>query len=146
VTRTLQIIGGLLVAAGLFAGCNYEILEKQAQQLKEQQAEIARQRQEIEALIAAQQLEEQKRRDCNRAFRDFFEKAHQSKDAETAVALYHQGLALCPDDEIAHYELGKLLAAQGRVSEAEKEFEAALKLNPDFSEAQNQLEAMRKER
>lgn len=139
-----QIAVGLCLAAGLSIGCNTEILEKQAQQIREQQAEIMRQRQEIETLLLAQQLEEQKRRDCNRAFRDFFDRAQQSKDPETAISLYRQGLSLCPDDEISHYELGKILADHGRLTEAETEFEAALKLNPDFGEARNRLEAIRK--
>jgi len=55
-------------------------------------------------------------------------------------------LALCPDDEVAHYELGKTLADRGRYAEAEREFEAALKTNPDFVDAKNQLEAVRKNR
>lgn len=136
----------LFAAFVLLSGCNTEILEKQAQQIKEQQAEIMRQRQEIEALVTAQQREEQKRRDCNRAFREFFEKAHQSKDTETTIALYREGLALCPDDDVAHYELGKILADHGRLAEAEKEFETALKLNPDFGEARNRLDAIQKRR
>ncbi len=144
VGRIWPMAVGLYVAAGLSIGCNTEILEKQAQQIKEQQVEIMRQRQEIEALVTAQQLEEQKRRDCSRAFRDFFERAHQAKVSETAIGLYRQGLSLCPDDDVAHYELGKILADQGRLAEAETEFEAALKLNPDFGEARNRLDAIRK--
>jgi tetratricopeptide (TPR) repeat protein len=53
-------------------------------------------------------------------------------------------LALCPDDDVAHYELGKILAANGRNTEAQVELEAALKINPDFIEAKNQLEALKK--
>jgi tetratricopeptide (TPR) repeat protein len=127
-------------------GCNSELLEKQAEQIKQQQAEIAQQRQEIDALLAGPQLQEQKQPDSNRAFRDYFEKAQAQRDREEAIALYQQGLALCPDDDVAHYELGKTLADRGRNAEAEKEFEAALKINPAFLEARNQLEALRKTR
>jgi tetratricopeptide (TPR) repeat protein len=144
---------GCLTIAGFFSlaliflpGCNSEVLEKQAEQIKQQEAEIARQRQEIEALKAGQKIQDQKQQDCNRAFRDFFEKAQTISDRDKAIALYREGLALCPDDDIAHYELGKTLAASGRSGEAQQEFEAALKINPGFIEAKNQLEALQKSR
>ena len=65
----------LLFASCLLAGCNSEILEKQAEQLRQQEMEIARQRKEIDDLLAGQKVQEQKSRDCNRAFREYFEKA-----------------------------------------------------------------------
>jgi tetratricopeptide (TPR) repeat protein len=142
----LLAVGLVALAAPCLSGCHNELLEKQAEQIKQQEAEIARQRQEIDALLAGQQLQEQKQRDCNRAFRDYFERAHGLSDREQAVTLYQQGLALCPDDDVAHYELGKTLSEAGRNAEAEKEFEAALKINPAFLEAKNQLEALRKTR
>jgi tetratricopeptide (TPR) repeat protein len=142
-----------LTIAGFFSlallpslGCNSELLEKQAEQIKQQQAEIAAQRQEIEALKAGQKIQDQKQQDCNRAFRDYFEKAQALADRDQAIALYREGLALCPDDDIAHYELGKKLAAAGRNAEAQQEFESALKINPGFIEAKNQLEALQKNR
>ena len=127
----------------LAAACNSELLEKQAEQIKQQEEEIARQRQEIEALQAAQKAEEKKRRDCNRAFRDYFEKAQGSEDSERVIALYREGLRLCPDDDVAHYELGKVLIRQGQRGEAEKEFAAALKINPDFVDAKRELDDLR---
>lgn len=127
-------------------GCNSEVLEKQAEQIKQQEAEIARQRQEIEALAAGQKIQDQKQQDCNRAFRDYFEKAQLQSDRDKTIALYREGLGLCPDDDIAHYELGKTLAAVGRNAEAQQEFEAALKINPGFIEAKNQLDALQKKR
>ncbi len=108
-----------------------------------QQEEIARQRREIEELTAARQREERKRRDCNRAFQHF-EQAQQAREPGTAAALYRQGLALCPDDDVAHYELGKILKTMGRSQEAQQEFEAALKINPNFHDAKRQLEAIGK--
>jgi tetratricopeptide (TPR) repeat protein len=136
----------LFLAVTLFYGCNSEILEKQAEQIKQQEGQIARQRKEIEELSAAQKAQEQKQRDCSRAFREFFDKAQSTGDRDRAVALYRDGLALCPDDEIAHYELGRALAERGRYAEAEKEFEAALKINPGFIEAQKELDVARKGR
>ena len=128
----------------VLAACNSEVLEKQAEQLKQQEAEIARQRKEIDELTAGQKIEAQKRRDCNRAFREYFEKAQAAADREKGIALYRDGLALCPDDEVAHYELGKLLADRARYAEAEAEFRTALKINPDFVDAKKQLEDVRK--
>jgi tetratricopeptide (TPR) repeat protein len=128
------------------AGCNSEVLEKQAAQIKQQEEEIAAQRRDIEALKAGQATQEKKQRDCNRAFREFFEKAQAADDRDKAIALYRDGLALCPDDDIAHYELGKTLAFAGRTGEARQEFEAALKINPSFVEAKHELEALEKNR
>jgi len=140
------VVGTLLVAATTLPACNSEILEKQAEQIKQQKEEIARQRKEIGALEAGQKAQEQKQRDCSRAFRDYFDKAQTTGDREQAIALYREGLVLCPDDEIAHYELGKALADRGRYPEAEKEFEAALKINPGFIDAKRHLESVRKSR
>ena len=134
------VVVTLFVAATMLPACNSEILEKQAEQIKQQEAEIARQNKEIEAL----KLQDQKQRDCNRAFREYFDRAQTTRDRDQAVSLYRDGLALCPDDEVAHFELGKLLADRSRYSEAEQEFEAALKINPDFIDAKKQLDAVRK--
>lgn len=136
----------LFFAACLVAGCRSEILEKQAEQLRQQEMEIARQRKEIDDLSAGQKVQEQKARDCSRAFREYFEKAQMSSDREQAIALYRKGLAVCPDDDVAHYELGKAFAEHGSYAEAEKEFEAALNINPNFADAKKQLDAVRKNR
>lgn len=149
VNLTLLVVGRwavFVLFSLLIAACNSELLEKQAEQIKQQGEEIARQRKEIEALQTAQQMQDQKRRDCNRAFREYFEKAQGTKEGERAIALYRQGLGLCPDDDVAHYELGKVLVRQGQSAEAEKEFEAALKINPDFLDAQRELDALRGKR
>ena len=123
-----------------------EALERQAEQIRQQNEEIARQRKEIEALAAGKQIQEQKQQDCNRAFREYFDKAQLSTNREEAIALYRKGLALCADDDVARYELGRALADAGRRAEAEQEFEAALKINPGFAEARRQLEALRQSR
>jgi tetratricopeptide (TPR) repeat protein len=133
-------------ASCLLAGCTSETLEKQAEQLRQQEIEIARQRKEINDLLAGQKVQDQKSRDCNRAFREYFEKAQTSSDREQAIVLYREGLAVCPDDDVAHYELGKVMVERGLYAEAEKEFEAALKINPDFVDAKKQLDTVRKVR
>jgi tetratricopeptide (TPR) repeat protein len=142
----LGIRGAFLLVSCLLAGCSSEILEKQAEQLRQQQIQLARQRKEIDDLLAQQKIQEQKSRDCNRAFREYFEKAQESTDPEQAIDLYRSGLAICPDDDVAHYELGKAFTRQGSYAEAEREFEAALKINPNFADAKKQLDALRKNR
>ena len=141
---SLGYVAALLLALMFLSSCLTAELEKQAEQIKQQEEEIARQRKEIEAITAGQKVQDQKQRDCNRAFREYFDKAQTTADREQAVMLYRDGLALCPDDEIARYELGRALADRGRYAEAEKEFEAALKINPGFIEAKRQLDAARK--
>jgi uncharacterized protein HemY len=133
-------------ASCVFAGCSSETLERQAEQLRQQEKEIARQRKEIDDLLAGQKIQGQKSRDCDRAFREYFEKAQTSSDREQTITLYREGLALCPDDDVAHYELGKVMVERGLYAEAEKEFEAALKINPDFIDARKQLDTVRKNR
>lgn len=136
----------LIPAAMPLSSCLTAELEKQAETLKEQAAEIARQRKEIEALKSGQLAQDKRLRDCNRAFREYFEQAQTTADGDRAVTIYREGLAICPDDEVAHYELGRLLAAQGRYPEAVTEFESALKINPDFTDARARLEALPRNR
>jgi tetratricopeptide (TPR) repeat protein len=90
------------------------------------------------------QTEDQKRLNCKRAYAEYFGAAQATRDSEKVIALYRAGLKLCPEDDIAHYELGKAFANRKRYVEAEQEFAAALKINPDFADAKKQLEAVRK--
>lgn len=135
-----------LAAAALLSGCLGDVLEKQAELIKQQEAEIARQRKELEALAAGQRLQQEKQTDCVRAFRDYFDKAQSSRNPDEAIALYRRGLEICPDDDVAHYELGKILAETGRSEEAARSFEAALKINPAFADARRRLEELPKNR
>lgn len=105
-----------------------------------------KQRKELEALAVGQKIQDEKQRDCIRAFREYFDKAQLSTNREEAISLYRQGLTICPEDDVAHYELGRALADAGRPAEAANSFEAALKINPDFADAQRQLDAMRRNR
>lgn len=136
----------LCVVGLLFAACNSEILERQAEQIRQQEIEISRQRKELEALAAGQQIQDEKQKDCVRAFRDYFDKAQLTTDREEAISLYREGLAICPDDDVAHYELGRALVDAGRPAEAAKAFEAALKINPAFADAKRELDAIGKSR
>lgn len=143
VSRLLQckVFFVLVPLVFLFYACNSELIERQEKQIREQSEMIKSQRQEIEALRLAKQKAEQRRKACNRAFVTF-EKAQKMQDEDEAVALYRQGLKRCPGDDVAHYELGKLLARTGQTQEAEREFEEALKINPKLHDAKRRLEAI----
>jgi len=130
----------------LLPACMSEILERQAEQIRQQNEELGRQRKELEALAAGKQIQDSQQRDCNRAFREYFDKAQLSTNRDETISLYRKGLELCPDDDVAHYEFGRALADAGQRAEAEKEFEAALKINPSFGEARRQLETLRTNR
>ena len=145
VQRALRILG-VVACATLLAACMSEALDRQAEQIRQQNEEIARQRKELETLAAGKQIQDQKQQDCSRAFSDYFDKAQLSTNRDETIALYRQGLQLCADDDVAHYELGRALADAGRRDEAEKEFDAALKINPGFAEARRQLDAVRANR
>ena len=132
----------LLLFPSLFlASCQTELLRWQEKEIQELRRETARLQQETEELQLARLKMQQKRQDCNRAFRQF-ERAQGLDDLGRAIALYRQGLNLCPSDEVAHFELGRLLARTGRSQEAEEELEAALSLNPDFDSAKRALQAL----
>ena len=130
----------------LLSACMTEALERQAEQIRQQDEEITRQRKELEALAAGKQVQDRQQRDCSRAFREYFDKAQLSTNRDEVISLYRKGLELCPDDDVAHYEFGRALADAGRRDEAEKEFEAALKINPGFGEARRQLDVLRANR
>jgi len=130
----------------LFSACMSEVLERQAEQIRQQNEEIAKQRKELEDLAAGKQVQDQKQQDCTRAFRDYFDKAQLSTNREEVISLYTKGLEICPDDDVAHYELGRAFADAGRRADAETQYEAALKVNPGFAEARRQLDSIRSNR
>jgi tetratricopeptide (TPR) repeat protein len=122
----------------LLFGCETEAIRRNDDLLRQQEAEIRELRREVDAERMAKIREEQRTQVCTVAFRSF-EKAQAAGDPSDAVALYRDGLKLCPDDDVAHYELGKILAGTGRTDEARAEFEAALKINPNFQGAKQEL-------
>ena len=61
------------------------------------------------------------------------------RDFASAEEKYRQAVALSPEQEDLHYNLGIALARQGKVEEAKKHYEKALELFPDYAEAQNNL-------
>ena len=140
--RMLSVIAFLT----LLSACMTEALERQAEQLRQQNEEITRQRKEIEALAGGKQVQDRQQQDCSRAFREYFDKAQLSTNRDEVISLYRKGLEICPDDDVAHYEFGRALADAGRRAEAEKEFDAALKINPGFAEARRQLDTLRANR
>ena len=140
--RMLSVIAFVM----LLSACMTEALERQAEQIRQQNEEIMRQRQELEALAAGKQVQNRQQQDCSRAFREYFDKAQLSTNRDEVISLYRKGLELCPDDDVAHYEFGRALADAGRRDEAEKEFEAALRINPGFGEARRQLDVLRANR
>ncbi len=119
-------------------------MQQQDAEIQRLKQEITRQRREIEQINLAKLKMEQKRQDCNLAFRDF-ESAQEAATRDQAIALYRKGLRLCPDDDVARYELGKILIAVGQRAEAQEEFEAALRINPDFKTARRELENLQRE-
>ena len=129
-------LGGL---SSCLTGYLEEDLKRQREQIEQQNLELARQRKELEAIAGGQKQQ----RDCSRAFRDYFDKAQLSTSRDERISLYRQGLQLCPDDDVAHYELGRDLVDAGQRGEAEQEFEAALKINPGFAEARRRLDNLR---
>ncbi len=133
----------LLLLAFILVSCETRLMQQQDAEIQRLKQVITRQRQEIEQIKLAKLKVEQKRQDCNLAFRNF-EKAQETPNRDQSIALYRKGLKLCPDDDVARYELGKILMAAGRRAEAQEEFEAALRINPDFKSARRELKSLEK--
>jgi tetratricopeptide (TPR) repeat protein len=125
----------------LLSACEREAIRRQQEEIRRQEAEIKKLRHEIDQENAAKKRQEQKTQNCAAAFRSF-EKAQEAKEPRDAVALYRQGLDVCPDDDVAHYELGKILAAMGRFDEARAELDTALRINPNFQGARREMEKL----
>lgn len=63
-----------------------------------------------------------------------------NRDYRSALELWRQTVAACPDNARAHNNLGNVyVALPGRIPDAVEEFTAAVQLKPDFAEALNNL-------
>jgi Flp pilus assembly protein TadD len=122
----------------LFDNSRLEQLKAETARLRQESDQL---RHEADALRDQREKEERDRAACNRAFA-MFAAARKAADDATAIARYREGLDQCPSDDVAHNELGELYARTGHTAEARTEFEAALKLNPNFARAQKNIEAL----
>jgi tetratricopeptide (TPR) repeat protein len=137
------LVSGVLVSLSLLA-CDNEAIRRNAEVLRQQEEELAvlraedqRRRGEAER----DRREEQTYEACRDAFVSF-ERAQAAPSAREAETLYREGLSMCPDDDVAHYELGRILADAGRRGDARDEFETALNLNPNFTAAREELDRL----
>jgi len=62
-----------------------------------------------------------------------------NEDYGSQMAMWQDTVAKRPDSERAHYNLGKMLCAQGRMDEGAARFREAVRLNPDYTDAQYDL-------
>jgi tetratricopeptide (TPR) repeat protein len=139
----LPIQGFLLILLFISPACflfDDTVLQRQRAEIERLRQESAQLRQEADALQQQNVKEEQEKVACNRAF-SAFEAARKAQSDEEAVTRYREGLDLCPSDDVAHNELGELYLRLDRKAEAAAEFEAALRLNPNFMRAQRNLQA-----
>jgi type IV pilus assembly protein PilF len=60
-------------------------------------------------------------------------------DRQKAYVSFQKAVQMNPDNKEAHYGLGHILAAQGKVVQAEQEFRAAIKIDENYSEAHTYL-------
>lgn len=128
----------------LFSACllfDNTTLEQQRAELERLRAASEQMRQEVEALRQQSQKEEKEREACNQAFYAF-DAGRKAGDTEEAIAKYQEGLNLCPNDDVAYNELGEIYMRLGRKAEAAAAFQAALRINPNFSRAQRNLDAI----
>mgnify|MGYP003395155322 FL=1 len=129
----------LLPSCALFDNSRLEQLQAETARLRQESDQLRR---EADAIRDQREKEERDRAACNRAF-SLFAAARKASDDATAITHYREGLDHCPSDDVAHNELGELYARTGRPAEARTEFEAALKLNPNFARAQKNLDTLR---
>ncbi len=127
-----------LTACSLF---DTSVLEQQRAEIERLRQESEQLRQATEALQQQHAQQQQQNEACNRAFNDF-DAARKATDDATAIAYYQAGLAICPNDDVAHYELGEVYMRLGQADAAQAAFEQAVRINPNFSRAQRQLDSL----
>ena len=62
-----------------------------------------------------------------------------NENYRSQLAMWQDTVAKRPGNERAHYNLGKMLCAQGRMDEGVGRFREAVRLNPDYTDAQYDL-------
>jgi len=129
----------LFPACTLFDNSKLEQQKVEIERLKQETAQL---KAEADSLQNQREREEKERVACNQSFSSF-DAARKARSDEDAISRYREGLGLCPSDEVAHNELGEIYARAGRTADACAEFEAALKLNPNFARAQKNLDTLR---
>jgi cytochrome c-type biogenesis protein CcmH/NrfG len=68
-----------------------------------------------------------------------------AKRIEEAIASFNTGLRYQPDDAEAHYGLGSALIAQRRREEAVTALREAIRLRPNYPEAQALLQQLQRQ-
>ncbi len=142
--RPYRDLFGVVVLCVLLAGCSLfdnTVLEQQRTEIERLRQEAEQLRQETEALQQQRSRQQQQNEACNRAFNDF-DSARKATDDTAAVAYYKAGLAICPSDDVAHYELGEIYVRLGQTEAARAEFTEALRINPGFSRAQRRFNSL----
>lgn len=132
---------GLYVCLASCSLFDTSVLEQQRTEIERLRQEAGQLRRETEALQQQQAQQQQQNEACNRAFNDF-DAARKATDDATAIAYYQTGLAICPSDDVAHYELGEVYMRLGQTDAAQAAFEQAVGINPNFSRAQRRLEEL----
>jgi tetratricopeptide (TPR) repeat protein len=117
------------------------VIEKQRAEIESLRQEAEQLRLETEVLRQQGTQQVQKNTACNRAFNDF-DAARKAADDTDAAAYYKAGLGICPDDDVAHYELGEIYVRLDQTDAAIAEFKEVVRINPKFSRAQRQLERL----
>jgi tetratricopeptide (TPR) repeat protein len=64
-----------------------------------------------------------------------------NEDYHSALAIWEDTAEKCPGNARAHYNVGIFLMSLGRPQEAIAEYETAIRINPDYAEAHNNLGA-----
>lgn len=134
----------LFTASLFFSACSLfdnSVIEKQQAEIESLRQEAEQLRQETETLKQQGTQQVQQNTACNRAFNDF-DAARKATDDTDAAAYYKAGLGICPDDDVAHYELGEIYVRLDQTDAAIAEFKEAVRINPKFSRAQRQLDKL----
>ena len=128
-------LGFVFLASAVSHGCAAQVLDRQRVIIRQQEIEIARQREELDTLIASTK--------CVQALESIYKTEKVRVDRNTALVSFKEGMKQCPRPEFAHFRLGCLLRDDGLLEDAATEFEMALGINPQFTAAKVTLDDVR---